>query len=214
MANTPTGSTFSVATAFGAVKTVSAITNAVQAVCSCTAHGYSNGDAVEITSGWGRLNKRVFEIGSVTADSFTLLKGDTSSTDLFPAGSGAGSVRKISTQVQMSKVMNPQSSGGEPKTVNYKFVDSDVEYSINDGFSATSYTLELDDDDTTAGYAALRTLTDVQSDTVLKIVLRNGSRIYLPGRVALNDVTKMQDGQINRISVVFNGNARHTRYSA
>lgn len=214
MANVPTGTLFSVATAFGSAKTVSGISNATQGVVTATAHGFTTGDVVEITSGWGKLNKRIFEITVLTSDTFTLLKADTSSLDFFPAGSGGGSVRKVTTWQQLSKVMNPQTSGGEPKTVTYKFLESDVEYSINDGFTATSYTLEMDDDDTTAGYTALRSLTDVQSDTVLKMLLRNGSRVYIPGRVALNDVPRLQEGQINRMNMTFNGNARHTRYSA
>lgn len=214
MAQVPTGTLFSVATAYGSSKTVTAISNAVDAVVTCTSHGYTTGDVVEVTSGWGRLNKRIFEIEVVDANSFKLLKADTSSTAHFPAGSGTGSVREITTWTQLSKVMNPQSSGGEPKTVNYKFVESDVEYSINDGFTATSYTLELDDDDTTAGYSALRTLTDNQTDGALKMLLRSGARIYLPCTVAMNDMPRLQDGQINRINVQFNGNNRHTRYAA
>lgn len=214
MARTPTGSLFSVATVFGAAKDTTIVTNAAAAVVTSVAHGFTNGDAVEITSGWGRLNRRIFEIGSATADTFVLLGANTTSTEFFPSGSGIGSVRKVTTWQQLTKVMNPSSSGGEPKTVPYKYVDSDVEYSINDGFTATSYTLQLDDDDTTAGYTALKSLTDVQTDTVLKILLKNGSRIYLPGTVALNDVPSMQDGQIMTMSVQFNGNNRHTRYSA
>lgn len=214
MPSTPNGTLFFVATAFGPARTVTAITNAANAVVSSTAHGFANGDTVEISSGWGRINKRYFEIGSVTANDFVLLRADTSVVDFHPVGGSAGSVRKVTTLTQLTKVMNPQSSGGEPKRVTYKFVESDVEYSINDGFTAVSYSLELDDDDTTAGYNALRTLTDVQSDTVLKMLLKNGSRIYLPGRVSLNDVTRLQEGQINRISASFDGNNRQTRYSA
>lgn len=214
MASVPTGTLFSVATTYGADKTVSAITNASQAVVTATAHGLSNGDVVEVTSGWGRLNKRVFEIGSVTTDTFVLLKADTSSTSFFPSGSGTGSVRKITAWAQLSKVMNPSTSGGEPKTVNYKFLESDVEYSINDGFGATTYTLEMDDDDTTAGYTALRSLTDVQSVTCLKMLLRSGARVYLPCTAALNDMPTLTDGQINKIKASFNGANRHTRYAA
>jgi hypothetical protein len=203
-----------VASGYGASKTVDGISNAVNALVSCTAHGFNTGDVVEITSGWGRLNKRIFEVGAVTADTFTLLKADTSSTAHYPAGTGGGSVREITAWTQLSKVMNPQSSGGDPKTVTYQFLESDVEYSMNDGFTATSYTIELDDDDTTAGYAALRTLTDNQTDTALKMLLRSGARVYLPSTVALNDVPQLQSGQINRIRAQFNGNNRHTRYAA
>jgi hypothetical protein len=215
MANVPTGTTFSVATAFGSSFTVTGVSNASTAVVTTsTAHSYSNGDVVEITNGWGRVTKRVFEIGAVTSTTFTLVNLDTSSTTTYPASGGAGTVRKVTTWVQLTKIMNPQTSGGDPKTVTYKYLENDTEFSINDGFTPTSYTLELDDDDTTAGYTALRSLTDVQSDTVLKMLLRNGSRVYIPGRVALNDVPRLTEGQINRISAVVNGNSRHTRYSA
>lgn len=214
MAQVPTGTLFSVATTFGSAITVTAVTNAAPAVCTATAHGLSTGDVVEVTSGWGRLNKRVFEVISIDANSFSLTNSDTSSTSHYPPGTGTGSVREVTAWTQLSKVMNPNTSGGDPKTVTYKFLESDVEYSINDGFTATSMTLELDDDDTTAGYTALRSLTDAQTDTVLKMLARSGSRVYLPCTLALNDVPRLQDGQINRISVQFNGNNRHTRYAA
>lgn len=214
MAQVPTGTLFSVATTFGSAITITAVSNAAPAVCTATSHGLSTGDVVEITSGWGRLNKRVFEVIAIDANSFSLTNSDTSSTSHYPAGTGTGTAREVTAWTQLSKVMNPNTSGGDPKTVTYKFLESDVEYSINDGFTATSMTLELDDDDTTAGYTALRSLTDTQSNTVLKVLARSGSRVYLPCTLALNDVPRLQDGQINRISVQFNGNNRHTRYEA
>lgn len=214
MAQVPTGTLFSVATTFGSAITVTAVSNATEAVCTATSHGLTNGDVVEVTSGWGRLNKRIAEVEVVDANSFKLSNINTSSTSHFPAGSGTGSVREVTAWAQLSKVMNPSTSGGDPKTVTYKFLESDVEYSINDGFTATSLSMELDDDDTTAGYTALRTLTDNQTDTALKILARSGSRVYLPCTLALNDVPNLQDGQINRIKVSFNGNNRHTRYAA
>lgn len=215
MAQVPTGTLFSVATAFAADKTVTAISNAATAVVSCTAHGYSNGDIVEITSGWGKLNKRAFRVAAVSADTFQLEGQDTTNTSFYPAGSSAGTVRKVTTWQQFEKVMNPQSNGGDPKTVNYKYVESDVEYSINDGFSATSYTLELDADAIGgAGYNAAKSLTETQTDTIMQMRLRSGSPIYLPCKVALNENVKLQDGQINRVMVAFNGNNRATRYSA
>lgn len=214
MAQVPTGTLFSVATVLSSAITVTAISNAADAVCTATGHGLTTGDVVQITSGWGRLNKRFFEVETVDANSFKLTNGDTSSTSFFPPGSGAGSAMEVTTWAQLSKVMNPATSGGEPKTVTYKFLESDVEYSINDGFTASSMTLEFDDDDTTAGYTALRALTDTQSDTCIKQLMRSGSRVYLPCTLALNDIPRLQEGQINRISAQFNGNARHTRYAA
>ena len=124
-------------------------------------------------------------------------------------------MRKITTFTQLTNVMNPSSSGGDPKTVTYKFIESDVEYSINDGFTASSYTLEMDADAIgTAGYTALKSLTDVQTDTCLRINTRNGAVIYQPCTVALNEAVRMQDGQINRVNVAMNGKNRLTRYAS
>lgn len=215
MAQVPTGSTFFVASTFGTVKTVTAVSNAAEAVVTAT-HDFAIGDIVEVTSGWGRLNKRAFRVKSVsTTVSFILEGADTTSLTFYPAGQGVGTVRKVSAFSQITTVMNPTSSGGEPKTVTYKFIESDVEYNINDGFAATSYSLDMDADAIgSAGYTALKALTDVQTDTILRIVTRSGSVILIPSTVALNEAVQLQDGQINRVSASFNGNGRLTRYAA
>lgn len=215
MSQVPTGSTFFVASTIASAKTVSSVTNATEAVVTSTAHGYSNGDVVIMFSGWGRLNKRAFRIKSVTTDTFVLEGCDTSSTTFFPAGSGIGTVQKISTWTQVTTVMNPKTNGGDPKKVTYKFIESDVEYSINDGFAATDYEIELDADSIGgAGYTALKSLTDLQTDTVLRIITKSGSFNLIPCTVALNESVQMQEGQINRVKAVFNGNNRAVRYAS
>lgn len=216
MAQVPTGSTFYIASAFAAAKTVTVVTNASEAVVTAVAHGLAVGDFVEMTSGWGRLNLRAIRVKTVpTVDTFVLEGIDTTSTTFFPPGTGIGSVRKVSTFTQITTVMNPASSGGEPKNVNYKFIESDVEYTINDGFSATSYSLDLDADSIgTAGYTAMKNLTDVQTNTILKIVTRSGSVMLVPCTVALNESVSFQDGQINKVKASFSGNNRATRYAS
>ena len=215
MAQVPTGTTFFIASAFAAAKATTIVTNAAEAVVTSAAHGFSNGDVVEVTSGWGRLNKRNFRIKGVTTDTITLEGADTSVTTYFPVGAGLGSVRKINTFTQVIQVLGIQTSGGDPKSVNYKYMESDVEFSINDGFASSQMTLELDADSIgTAGYTALRALTDVQTDTCLRVNSRNGAVIYLPTTVALNEAVQMQDGQINRVNAVFNSNGRLVRYAS
>lgn len=215
MASVPTGTILSLATVFAAAKTVSAISNAVEGVVSCTAHGYSAGDIIEITSGWGRLNKRAYKVKTVLTDSFALDGANTVSTEFFPVGSSAGTVRKVSTWQQISKVMNPTSSGGDPKPITYKYLESDVEFTKNDGFTATQESFDIDADEIgQAGYEALKALSDVQTDTILKKTLKSGSIILTPCTVALNENVSMQDGQINKCKVAIAGNNRITRYSA
>ena len=213
MAQVPTGSTFFVATAYGSNINTTVVTNAVPAVVTATAHGLVNGDIIEVTSGWGRLNLRAMRVSASTANTFALEGADTTNTNFFPVGTGLGSVRKVTAFTQITTVMSPSSSGGDPKTVNYKFIESDVEYIINDGFSATSYTMDLDADSIgSAGYTAMKSLTDVQTNTMLKIVTRNGSIVLVPCTAALNESISFSDGQINKVKASFNGNNRLTRY--
>lgn len=212
MASTPTGTIYSVATAFAAAKTVSAISNAAEAVVSCTAHGFSAGDIVQIFSGWGRLHRRVVKVKSPTTDSFLAQAIDTTNTELFPSGGGAGTVRKVTTWQQVSKILNPSSSGGEPKNNPVKFLESDSEENVFDGFSAVVETFEIDADEYgQPGYEALRGLTEVQTDTILKKTMKSGSAIYTPCRVAINENPKF-GGAILTNTVSVNGNGRITRY--
>lgn len=217
MARTPSGTITSVATVFAASKPTTGISNLAEAVVSCTAHAYVAGDIVEITSNWARLNRRAFRVKSApTADTFVLELADTTSTIIYPPGSGAGAgtVRKVSTWVQLDKTMNHNSSGGDAKKVNYQYAESDVEFSLNDGFSAVDRTFDIDADAiSTPGYAALRALTEVQTDTIIRRVAKSGATTYLPGTLAMNEEEREASG-IMVCAVAISGNARSTRYPA
>lgn len=215
MASVPTGTIFSLATVFAASKPVSDISNATEASVSCTAHGYAVDDIVQLYSGWGRLNRRVARVKTVTTDAFVLEGINTTNTEFFPAGSGGGTVRKVTTFQQINKILNPSNSGGEPKNVTVKFMESDVEESVADGFTAITESFDIDADEFgQASYNALVSLSEVQTDTVLKKLLKSGSMIFTPCRVALNENVKLADGSIMTNTVSINGNGRITRYSA
>lgn len=215
MARTPTGTITSVATVLATAKTITGISNAAEAVVSSTAHGYSNGDIVLVFSAWGRINFRAFKVKSVTTDTFVLDGCDTSNTEFYAPGGGAGTVRKVTTWVDLDKTMNHSSSGGEPKTVTVKFIESDVETSINDGFSAVQRTFEMDADMIgTPGYNALKTLSATQADTVIRRRAKTGAFSLIPGRVAFNEEEVEGDGQIVRVKGTINGQNISTRYAA
>lgn len=215
MARLPTGTVHSVATVLATEKTVTAVTNADEAVVSVTAHGYSNGDIVLIKSGWGRLNLRAFRIKSSTTDSFVLEGGNTSSTDLFSPGSGIGSVQKVTTWVDLDKTMNHNSSGGDPKTVNVKFIESEVEIVLNDGFNAVTRTFDMDADMIgTPAYNALRTLSDTDAFTIVRRRSKSGAISLIPAKVAFNEEETLTEGQIITVKGTFNAQNVSTRYAA
>lgn len=217
MAQVPTGTTVFVASVFASSLTVSAASNATECVLTmASTSGLANGDIVEVTSGWGRLNGRAFRVKSLVANTSITLEGaDTTSTTFFPVGSGAGSVRKVTTWQQITQITGISSSGGDPVTVDYKYLESDVRYKINDGFNGSDYTLTLDADAIgTAGYTALKSLTDVQTNTILRVITRSGQINLIPGTVALNEAVAMNDGQINTVTAAMSANNRLTRYAS
>ena len=215
MPSVPTGTTFNIASGYTAAQAVTGVSNATEAVVTCTAHGYANGDFVEMTSGWGRINRMVFRAKSIAANTFVLEGADTTHLPFFPAGTGGGSVRKVSAFTQIVQVISANFSGGEPINVEFKYVESDVKGSINDGFGAVTGTLDLDADSiSTPGYLAARALTNVQTDTCVKMTARNGAMVLYPCTVALNESPKIQDGQINSVTLAVNCNGRVVRYAA
>jgi hypothetical protein len=215
MARTPNGTITSVATVLAAAKTISSITNAAEAVASSTAHGYSVGDVLLIYSGWGRLNFRAARVKTVTTDSFTLEGIDTSNTELFTPGSGAGSARKVTTMVDLDRTMNHSSSGGDAKTVNVKFIESDVEIVLNDGFNAVQRTFDMDADMIgTPAYTALKMLSDTNADTVVRRRAKTGAVSLIPAKVSFNEEETLTEGQAVTVKGTFNAQNISTRYAA
>ena len=214
MARTPTGTITSIATVFAAPKAFTAVTNAADASFTSATHGLIVGDIVEITSGWAGIHRRAFKVKSMTAGDFVLDGADTLNVNAFPVGGGVGTFRKVTTWVPISRTMNPSSSGGEPEKVQYKFIESPIKYSLNDGFSSVDRSFDMDADDIgTPGYMALRAFTDSQADTILRKVAKNGSMSLLSCTVALNEEEVEQEGQIVTVKASISGNSRSTRYA-
>lgn len=215
IARTPTGTVTSIATVLTTSKATTAVTNAAEASVTSTAHGVLAGDIVEMQSGWANLHRRAFKVKSATANDFVLADMDTTNLNTYPAGGGVGSFRKVTTWTPISRTMNPSSSGGEPQKVEYKFIESPIKQSLNDGFAATERGFDMDADDIgTPGYLALRKFTESQEDTVIRKVAKNGSMSLLSCTVALNEEEKEQEGQIVTVSVSVSGNSRSTKYSS
>jgi hypothetical protein len=215
MARTPTGTITSVATALSTSKTISGITNAAEAVVSSVAHGFANGDIILILSSWGRLNFRAFRLKGVTADSYTLEGGNTTNTEFFTPGQGSGSARKVSTWVDLDRTMNHATSGGDAKTVNVKFIESDNGIVLNDGFNAVQRTFDMDADMIgSPAYEALRMLSETNADTVVRQRAKTNALSLIPAKVSFNEEETLTEGQAVVVKGTFNAQNKSTRYAA
>lgn len=142
----PNGSTFDVASALAASKPITTITNATTPLVTSTAHGLLTGDYVVVTSGWTKLNNRVFRITIGTANDFTLQGVDTTSVASFPAGQGVGSYQKVTTWVNVPQITEVSFSGGEQQFINFAFLEDVDEKQMPTSKSAISMSLTVADD--------------------------------------------------------------------
>jgi hypothetical protein len=210
----PNGGTFAIASSYGSVINVTALSNANPAAATAAGHGLANGDVIEVTSGWSKLNNRPVRVANVTVNTFELEGVDTSSTTAYPAGGGIGSVRKVNTFVQMAQVLDTGTSGGEQQFVQYQFLEADQESNIPTTKSAMTLTLTLADDDTLPGYKEAVKANEDRLMRVVRFALPGGSTIYYNGFVSVNETPSTTQNQVMSVQATIALQGRVTRYAA
>lgn len=210
----PNGVVLALATAYASSQVVSAVSSASEAVATATSHTLANGDLVEFTSGWSKANGRIFRVKGVATNTFTFEGLDTSSANLFPAGSGAGSVRKITGWTQISQVLESTSQGGEQQFANYSFLENDFQSQIPTETSAQSISVSIADDPALPGYQALRAANGTKVAVGLRATLPSGSMILYNAYVGFDETPSMTKGQVMACKASFSLVNRPVRYTA
>lgn len=185
----PNGSVIAIAAAYGAAKAMSAISNASAPEATLEAsHGIIVGDYVEATSGWSRLNNKILKATAVDTNDVTFGSGqiDTTSTTIFPAGTGIGSVREITSWTQLAQILNSQSEGGQQQFANYQFLEADAEVRIPTIKSAGGLTLTVADDPSLAGYLLAAAANDDRLQRAVRVTLPSGLEILYNAYISVN----------------------------
>lgn len=208
----PNGIVLAIASAYASPVTVTAASNASECVLTAT-NTYSAGDYVTFSSGWSRANNRVFRVKSPTGSNLVLEGFDTSSTTLFPAGSGTGTVTKITTWTQITQILSCTSSGGDPQYQTYSFLEQDFDSQIPTTTSAQSLAMEIADDPTLAGYAAIKAAALTRATTALRATLPQGGFILYNGIFAFDETPSMTKGNLMSVKAGVALQGRPVRYS-
>lgn len=206
---------FKIAKTYGAAVIMSAITNAAEAVATLAAgHGVTAGDYIEVTSGWTRLNSRIVRVKSVATNDVTLEDLNTSSTSKYPAGTGTGSIRRITAWDQISQIKNVSSSGGDQQFADITDLDSDVEVKVPTIKSARTLTLEVYDDPNLAWYDTVSSADDAATPAGLLIEPPNGSKIVANAYWGLSKEPNITRNEALTASISLNFAAPSMRYAA
>jgi len=212
-ASLPNGSTLFIGSAYGSALTVTTLTNANPGVATSTAHGLSNGDYVVVTSGWSRLNNRLVRVAGVTANTFELEGINTTDTDIYPSGSGIGSVREVTTFTQITQVLQPTSQGGEQQFLAYQFLEDDAQTEIPTTKTAGGFNFSVADDPTLTGYIAMAAANDDREARALRVNLANGSKLCYYAYLTLNETPSLTVNELMACQATARFLNKPTRYT-
>jgi len=183
---------------------MSAITNASEAVATLEAsHGIVVNDIMEVTSGWERLTGLLVRAGAVATNDVTFEDINTTSTTLYPAGEGTGSIREISTWTAIGQILNDTftSEGGDQEFLEYQYLSQDIKSSIPISQTPVGINFTLHDDITLAGQIAVQAAMDAAVPAGLRIRLKDGKVMYGNGYWALGAIPILEGNNIVRRAV-------------
>ena len=210
----PEGSSQQFSNTLAGSKTITAITNANPAVATCTAHGYTTGDEIMLSSGWEDATDSVYKIETVDANSFKILGLDTTNTSFFPTGSGGGTAQKLSAWTAIPQVLTISASGGDARFTDVNPLAKRNGIRIPTGFNATSVTLSLGFDATTPAYKTMVGISRSLSKVAFKQVLSGGSTQYGWGYLSVSEFPKLNNNQVNTVDAALTFLGRTMSYDA
>lgn len=207
---------FAIANAYGNAVVMSAITNATEAVATLAAgHALVVGDCVEVTSGWARADRRIFRVKAVATNDVTLEGLNTTSTTLFPAGGGAGSVRRIASAAwtTLTQIADVSRSGGELQFTPSDTLDDIEGRQLPTVRSPASLTLTLYDDPALPWFATVSTASDARTPTALRITLANGAKIFANAIWSIDSQPDIKKNEVLKVGLQLTYVSAATRYS-
>jgi hypothetical protein len=210
----PNGAIVAMASGYGAVKAMSAVSNANPAIATLEAsHGVVAGDFLEVTSGWSRLTDKIVKAGTPSTNDVPLTGIDTLLTSIYPAAAGAGSVREITGWTQLAQVLSSASNGGEQQFTTYQFLEADAEKRIPTNKSAAGLTLSIADDPLLAGYILASAANDDRLPRAIRITLPSGAVLLYNAYVSLNKTPTLTVNEIMACEVTLSLMAEPVRYA-
>lgn len=209
------GTRYSISTGLGAAVAITAISNANPGVASAASPPVDKSVLV-VKSAWTNLNETVVRSANADADSFELEGVDTTSTVLYPAGGGAGSVQAVTTWVDLDQVRDVVMGGGDQQFFNYQYVEDPTSRQRQKPTfkNAMTMTVSLDYDPAKPWYAALIEADRIREPIVVRGVLPNGSTMFYYAYPSFNKVPVGQVNENLQNSAVFSLIADPIRYEA
>jgi len=209
------GTIIGIASTYGAVKAMSAVSNANPAVATLEAsHGVIVNDIMEMSSGWPDLDDKILRASVVSTNDITLEGFSTANTTKFPAGTGTGTVREITAWTNLAQILGITTEGGQPVYFDYQFLNELQKRRIPLAKEPLNINIELGDDITLAQQATIRAAEEGAVPVAMRIILPNSSKIYCNGYWTMSNMPQIALGQANRRLIGFALTSLPTEYAS
>jgi hypothetical protein len=208
------GTAVAIASTYGSASNMSAISNAASAVATLAGgHSVVVGDFLEITSGWSLLSGRIARVSAVSTNDVTLEGINTSNTTNYPAGTGTGSIRRITAWTTISQITSGiSSSGGDQQFADVTTLQDRNQRQIPTRRSPVTLTLPVFADEALAWVATVRAASESASPAAVRLVYPNNSRTVANGYWSMSDINTIQDDTLrSQITIAFA--AQSTNYA-
>lgn len=197
-----TGTVVAIAATYGVSVTMSALTNASEAVATLAAgHGVVVGDFLEVNSGWGRLNQRIVRVKAVSTNDITLEKIDTTSTTFYPAGQGIGNIRRITSWMNLTQVAEINMSGGEQQYYDITALEDVVGKQIPTVRAPISMTITVFYDQTLSWISNVLTADAARIPYGMLMTMANGSKVVANAYWSMQRVPQVATNQALKTSI-------------
>lgn len=210
------GAKYAVSTALAVPSAITAISNAAPPIASAAVVP-AVGDIMLLSSGWGELDEAPVRAGVVTAGASFELEGyDTTDELRFPAGEGMGAYQLATAFVNLPKIHDIQTSGGEQNYATRQYIDDPTGKQVQAPTfkSARNLTYMLDYDPTKPHFDALVDLDRKRQIVILRETLPNGDVIYYAGRVSFNKEPTRTVNEFMSNQMSFSPTSDSVRYPA
>ncbi len=209
-----TGTLVAIASTYGTAVTMTAITNAAEAVATLGAgHGVVVGDYLEVTSGWDLLSARIVRAKTVATNDVTFEAINTVDVGRYPAGTGVGTIRRITGWTNISQITRDFSvSGGGQNYANITTLVDAIEKQIPTTRSPVEVVLPVYDDPALPWYSVVNAASDSAAATALRMSFPGGSKLVANAYWSLQNVPTIEDSTL-RSQVALSFAAQPTRYA-
>lgn len=211
--STPVGTSFYISQTFASAKTITAVSNANPAVATSVAHGYADNDEVLFMSGWELASNAVYKVDQLTADTFSFLGLNTTSTASYEAAAGTGTTQKVSSWIEIPQIIGLSFSGGTPRYVDVRPIKALQSIKLPDGFEASTISFEVGFDPSLTNWA---TLLDISRNGTLVAYksVKGTTATYGYGYFQMSEQPSQAAGQADRVQATFAAQGRLISYAS